>query len=232
MAIGNKNAPKPNTWNSRSELYAPTGPIQLRTAPPSEDCRLTLNAASRGEYEISAAASKTATMMHKKPTSSLSRLFSVGVNKRTNLSSAFGEGRVSRRVLALSQSRLEEPSNGTMIPNGSFTTTNNFKVCVWNQRKQGDAGIPVCLSPRPQRPKHNRGSHDDAVYRKRREPPMPHPTHQPCHRSIGHNERHDEPDSQHHPAVGINLRNSDGIGGLSHQRLQQIVAGRRHHRRY
>src|ERR1700682_3035862 len=92
MAIGNKNAPNPNTWNIRSALYAPTGPIQLRTALPSETCRLTLKAASCGEYEMSAAATSTATMMPKNPTSSLSRLFSVGVKRRTNLSSAFGEG--------------------------------------------------------------------------------------------------------------------------------------------
>src|SRR3981081_4206885 len=51
-AIGNKNAPKPKTGNSKSALYAPTGPTQLLTAPPAEASRLTLNAASRGEYEI------------------------------------------------------------------------------------------------------------------------------------------------------------------------------------
>ena len=54
---------------------------------------------------------------------------------------------MSRRVLALSQSRLEELANATMIPNRSSTITNNFEVCVWNQRKQADAGIPGAYPP-------------------------------------------------------------------------------------
>src|SRR5580704_2346945 len=72
-----------------SEPYAPTGPIQLRAGLPSGGGALTLNAASFGEYDSSASAINTASVTHKNPISSLSRLFAVGVRKRTNLSSAF-----------------------------------------------------------------------------------------------------------------------------------------------
>src|SRR5206468_2088283 len=62
---------------------------------------------------------------------------------RTNLSSAFW-GRLSVAAGAGAvASRLEELANATMIPNGSSTIANNFEVCVWNQRKQADAGIPA-----------------------------------------------------------------------------------------
>src|SRR5215469_4267332 len=87
-ATGSRNAAKPKTWNPRSEAYAPTGPIQLwvRWSSPFE--ALTLKAASLGEYEIKANPIRIAAIMHKKPISSLSRLFSVGVRKRTRVSSA------------------------------------------------------------------------------------------------------------------------------------------------
>jgi len=75
IAAGKRNAANPKTWNSKSEAYAPTGPIQLFVTPPSRGCALTLNDASRGEYEISASATRTASEMHKKPTNSFSRLF-------------------------------------------------------------------------------------------------------------------------------------------------------------
>src|SRR5229473_5150860 len=74
-----------------SAPYAPTGPIQFRPGPASETGADTFNAASRGEYEISASAISTASVMHKNPTSSLSRLFSVGVRRRTKFSSALGK---------------------------------------------------------------------------------------------------------------------------------------------
>src|SRR5208282_2118640 len=92
MATGSMNAANPKIWNSASEEYAPTGPIQLRAGLPSGAGAATLNAESWGEYEISASAIKTASVIHKNPISSLSRLFSVGVSKRTEFSSAFGEG--------------------------------------------------------------------------------------------------------------------------------------------
>src|SRR5882724_3041964 len=178
-AMGSKNAAKPNTWNSRSALCAPTGPIQLLTPPPSEGCRLTLNAASRGEYEISAAASKTATMMHKNPTSSLSRLFSVGVRKRTNLSSAFW-GRLS---VAAGAGAVAIPLGGTPERNDDtkpkFPDYKLFQSVCLESTQTSRRWNPRCLSPHPQRPKYNRGSHDHAVHRKRREPAPPHPTHKP-----------------------------------------------------
>jgi hypothetical protein len=76
----------------------------------------TLNAASCGEYEMSASAINTASVIHKKPISSLSRLFSVGVRKRTDFSSAFW-GRLSGATgtLALSRARLEEQQNQLSI---------------------------------------------------------------------------------------------------------------------
>src|SRR5258708_558342 len=81
-----------------SALYAPTGPIQFSAGPPSSVGADTLNAASRGEYEISASAMSTASVTHKNPISSLSRLLSVGVRKRTELSSALGKAESCGRV--------------------------------------------------------------------------------------------------------------------------------------
>ena len=75
MAAGKRKAAKPKIWKSRSEAYAPTGPIQLLVTAPSDGCALTLNDASPELYESSASAIKTASEMHKNPTSSFSRLF-------------------------------------------------------------------------------------------------------------------------------------------------------------
>src|SRR5579883_3432348 len=86
-ATGSRNAANPNIWNNRSDVYAPTGPIQFRVRWSSPPVALTLNAASRGEYEISASPIKIAVTMHKNPVSSFRRLFSVGVKNRTILSS-------------------------------------------------------------------------------------------------------------------------------------------------
>ena len=92
IAAGSKNAANPNIWKKRSAPYAPTGPIQFFAAPPSGGGALTLNAASFGLYVSSASAISSATVKHKNPTSSLSRLFPVGVRIRTKSPQLFGEG--------------------------------------------------------------------------------------------------------------------------------------------
>src|SRR5215467_867993 len=95
-----------------SEAYAPTGPIQSFVTPPSRGCALTLNDASLGEYESSASAIKTASEIHKKPTNSLSRLFWVGVRKRTKILLSFW-GRLS---VAAGAGAIAIPPGGTPKP--------------------------------------------------------------------------------------------------------------------
>ncbi len=92
MAIGKQKRAEAKNLEQKIRAYAPAGPIQLRAGLLSGGCALTLNDASCGEYEINASAISTASVMHKNPISSLSRLFPVGVRKRTRFSSAFGEG--------------------------------------------------------------------------------------------------------------------------------------------
>src|ERR1700676_1725141 len=92
IAAGSRNAANPKIWKRKSALYAPAGPIQFRAGLLSGPGALTLNAASFGEYESNASAISTASVMHKKPISSLNRLFPVGVRKRTKSPQLLGEG--------------------------------------------------------------------------------------------------------------------------------------------
>src|SRR5712672_2206085 len=91
-ASGNRNAAYPSAWNMRSALYAPTGPITLCGGASLAVLAETLNDASAGQYVNNAAAIKTASVRHKNPISSLSRLLPVGVRKRTRSPQLFGEG--------------------------------------------------------------------------------------------------------------------------------------------
>src|SRR5437899_9163152 len=107
MAIGRRNAANARPCNIESAAYAPAGPIQFCVGAPSGV--LTFHDGSFGEYDINASAIKTASEMHKNPTSSLSRLFSVGVRKRTKISSAFW-GRLS---VAAGAGAIAIPPGGT-----------------------------------------------------------------------------------------------------------------------
>src|SRR6516225_3276291 len=76
-----------------SAEYAPAGPIQFPVAPPGGGGAETFHDASRGEYENKDAAISSATVIHKNPINSLSRLFPVGVRKRTDRFSSAGPPR-------------------------------------------------------------------------------------------------------------------------------------------
>ena len=150
-ATGSKNAANPNTWNSKSDAYAPTGPIQFRAGCSSAAGPLTLNAASLGEYEIKASPVRTANVMHRKPISSLSRLFSVGVRKRTEFSSAFW-GRPSAAGGAALSPLLEERQNHTIRPaphKPLFAFVSNCAACLMDLRV-----------PHPSRSLRRMGSYD------------------------------------------------------------------------
>src|SRR5260370_12305656 len=94
IAAGSRNAANPKVWKRRSAPYAPAGPIHFRAGLPSDPAALTLSAASFGEYDSSASAMSTASVIHKNPISSLNRLFPFGVSKRKKISSAL-RGRLS-----------------------------------------------------------------------------------------------------------------------------------------
>ena len=64
-------------------MCAPNGPIQLRAGIELETGAETLNEGSSGEYESRLRASRMARLKPTKPISSLRRLLSVGVMKRT-----------------------------------------------------------------------------------------------------------------------------------------------------
>ena len=49
IATGNKNALNPQNWKKRSEMCAPTGPIQFRAGPDAGARAATLKEASCGE---------------------------------------------------------------------------------------------------------------------------------------------------------------------------------------
>src|SRR5690348_3404295 len=130
IAMGRRNAAKPKTWNSRSEAYAPTGPIQLLITPPSDGCALTLNEASRGEYEIRAREINTPSEIHKNPTNSFSRLFSVGVRKRTRSPQLLGKAECGSGCWRYRNPAWKNAQTKMMIPNTSRYTTNTLSVRV------------------------------------------------------------------------------------------------------
>src|ERR1700690_3665441 len=75
---GSKNAPIPKPWRTRSEIRAPTTPIQLRAAREPVSTEALFNDGSSGEYEANARKRRSAEIHKRKPTSSLSRRLLVG----------------------------------------------------------------------------------------------------------------------------------------------------------
>src|SRR5258707_7947695 len=80
-ASGNRNAEYPSAWNMRSALYAPTGPIKLWGGASFALLAETLNEASAAQLEDNLVGIKTASVTSKKPTITLSPLFTVRVRK-------------------------------------------------------------------------------------------------------------------------------------------------------
>src|ERR1700724_1529392 len=76
--MGRRNAPIPNPCSTRSEIMAPTTPIQLRAACEPVSTDALLNDGSSGEYDAKARKRRRAEMHNRKPTSSLSRRLLVG----------------------------------------------------------------------------------------------------------------------------------------------------------
>src|SRR5580704_2208713 len=75
---GSKNAPIPKPCKTRSEIRAPTTPIQLRAARDPVSTEALFNEGSNGEYEANARKRRSAETNKRKPTSSLSRRLLVG----------------------------------------------------------------------------------------------------------------------------------------------------------
>src|ERR1700674_466754 len=102
-------------------MCAPTGPIQFRAGPDDGGAAETLNEASCGEYESRLSASRIARLSPTNPTSSLMRLFSVGVRMRTKSPRwlGIGEGSLIAWVArALSRgAQWEELKYATTISN-------------------------------------------------------------------------------------------------------------------
>src|SRR5580698_7621139 len=75
---GSRNAPIPKPCNTRSEIRAPTTPIQLRAARDPVKTEALFSEGSSGEYEAKARKRRSAETHNKKPTNSLSRRLLVG----------------------------------------------------------------------------------------------------------------------------------------------------------
>src|SRR5580700_9588495 len=75
---GSRKAPMPKPCNIRSEISAPTTPIQLRAARELVSTEALFNDGSSGEYEANARKRRSAETHNRKPTSSLSRRLLVG----------------------------------------------------------------------------------------------------------------------------------------------------------
>src|SRR5581483_8060462 len=79
---GSRKAPMPKPWNMRSEIIAPTTPIQLRAARVEVSTEALLSDGSSGEYDASARKRRSAETHNRKPISSLSRRLLVGAKIR------------------------------------------------------------------------------------------------------------------------------------------------------
>src|SRR5579863_9807081 len=75
---GSRKAPIPKPCRTRSEIRAPTTPIQLRATREPVNTEALFNDGSSGEYEAKARKRRSAETHNKKPTSSLSRRLLVG----------------------------------------------------------------------------------------------------------------------------------------------------------
>src|SRR5580704_18490323 len=78
IPTGNRKAQKPQNWKNRSDICAPTGPIQFLAGPEPGGGAETLKETSCGEYESRLSAIRMARLRPTNPISSLKRLFSVG----------------------------------------------------------------------------------------------------------------------------------------------------------
>src|SRR5690242_10676351 len=86
---GSRKADRPKTCSVRSEMNAPTTPIQLCAGRPATGLAAVFNDGSSGEYETSARTRRIAKTKIRKPISSLSRRLVVGVNGRARFILAF-----------------------------------------------------------------------------------------------------------------------------------------------
>src|ERR1700756_2310498 len=72
-------------------------------------------------------------------------------------------------------------------------------------------------------------SKGDAVDGKGHKTTGSYPVHEPGHAGVGHHERNHESQGEHAPLIPGDLRHSDGVLALAHQRFQKRVPGRDHH---
>src|SRR5579859_2237198 len=154
----------------------------------------------------------SATVIHKNPISSLSRLFSVGVSNRTEFSSAFwGRLSVGTGTLALVRARLEKRQSSFQY-NKLFVASRNlfFRLCAQNPSSD-ESG----------RPKQHRRAHDNSINGERHESMFLNPRQKPRNGTVGDYKGHCESDCQHDPLMWRNLRNSDRVFAFPQHRFVQ-----------
>src|SRR5271168_3545570 len=111
---GSKKAPIPKNCSVKSEMSAPTTPIQLRATWVPVSTEALLSEGSSGEYEASARKRRSAETPSRKPISSLSRRLPVGTKMlaRKRMWAVFHTGqntpwRKSARASSLCQERVQ-----------------------------------------------------------------------------------------------------------------------------
>src|SRR5579862_1215272 len=108
--IGSRNAPMPRNCSIKSEMNAPTMPIQLRAAWVPVNTEALFRDGSSGEYDARARKRRSAETHNRKPISSLSRRLPVGAKMlaRKRMWAAFLHG-VKLSVAQIGQSLIIMP---------------------------------------------------------------------------------------------------------------------------
>src|SRR5664279_4280780 len=100
-------------------------------------------------------------------------------------------------------------------------------------REQGcRTSLPPLTDEVPDPPKHRHAQYDP-VNGEYRETAGADPIHKPGHHAVSDDERNHEPDGKQHPGMSVAGHGANGAGFavVGPQRLEQVVAGRDHHRR-
>ncbi len=111
--MGSRNAPMPKNCSIKSEMNAPTMPIQLRAAWVPVNTEALFRDGSSGEYEARARKRRSAETHNRKPISSLSRRLPVGAKMlaRKRMWAAFLHGG-KLSVAQIGQSLIIMPRSG------------------------------------------------------------------------------------------------------------------------
>src|SRR5580700_1137368 len=115
--IGSKKAPMPKNCKVRSEMSAPTTPIQLRATWVPVSAEALFSEGSSGEYEASARKRRSAETHNRSPISSFSRRLPVGTNMLAR-----------KRMWAVSHGR--ETVRGANRPEPSYYAKNEVAAAM------------------------------------------------------------------------------------------------------